>query len=96
MVAWEAAAGCTNGERSDVVITVTADGTGNLVYSGDVGGCDNPIDAEVSTISCPNFASYQGSVMVTDADGNRSTPVAFDVGVCESASCTTDPDTCTR
>ena len=96
MVAWEAAAGCTDGARSDVDVTVTATGSGTLVYSGSVFGCDNPIDAAVSTISCPNVALYQGSVVVTDAGGNASTPVAFDIDVCETDSCTTDPDTCTR
>jgi len=96
MVAWEAAAGCDDGARSDVDVTVTATGSGTLVYSGSVFGCDNPIDAAVSTISCPNVALYQGSVVVTDAGGNASTPVAFDIDVCETDSCTTDPDTCTR
>ena len=96
MVAWEATADCTRNTRSDVVVTVTATGSGTLVYSGSVFGCDNPIDAAVSTISCPNVAPYQGSVVVTDADGNASTPVAFDIDVCETDSCTTDPDTCTR
>ncbi len=96
MVAWEATADCTRNTRSDVVVTVTAIGSGTLVYSGSVFGCDNPIDAAVSTISCPNVALYQGSVVVTDAGGNASTPVAFDIDVCETGSCTTDPDTCTR
>ena len=94
MVAWEAAAGCTDGARSDVVVTVTATGSGTLVYSGSVGGCDGPINAAVSTISCPNFAPYQGTAVVTNAAGSDT--VSFDIDVCETASCTTDPDTCTR
>ena len=94
MVAWEATADCTRGVVSDVIVTVTATGTGTLVYSGSVGGCNNPIDAAVSTISCPNFALYQGTVVVTNAAGMDT--VAFDVDVCETDSCTTDPDTCTR
>ena len=98
MVAWEATANCARGQRSDVVVTVTANDpdtdAGDLIYSGSVGGCDGPIDAAVSTISCPNVAPYPGTVMVTDPDGNNSTPVAFDVGICETDSCTTDPDTC--
>jgi hypothetical protein len=96
MVAWEATPDCARNTRSDVVVTVTATGSGTLVYSGSVFGCANPIDAAVSTISCPNVALYQGTVMVTDAGGNLSTAVAFDIDVCETDSCTTDPDTCTR
>ncbi|MBW1762827.1 MAG: hypothetical protein JRE45_16105 [Deltaproteobacteria bacterium] len=98
MVAWEATAGCTGGQRSDVVVTVTATDpdtdAGNLIYSGSVGGCGGPINAAVSTISCPNVAPYPGTVMVSDPDGNDSTPVVFDVGICATSSCTTDPDTC--
>jgi hypothetical protein len=98
MVAWAAAAGCVTPQRSDVVVTITAaDGdtdVGDLIFSGSVGGCDGPINAAVSTISCPNVAPYPGTVMVSDPDGNQSTPVAFSVGICKTASCTTDPDTC--
>ena len=96
MVAWEATPDCARNLRSDVVVTVTATGSGTIVYSGSVFGCVNPIDAAVSRISCPNVAPYQGTVMVTDAGGNPSTAVAFDIDVCETDSCTTDPDTCTR
>jgi len=94
MIAWEATADCTQGQRSDVIVTVTATGSGSLVYSGSVSGCENPIDAEVSTISCPHFALYQGTAVVTNAAGSDT--VGFDIDVCETASCTTDPDTCTR
>jgi hypothetical protein len=98
MVAWAAASNCTNGELSDVVVTVTATdpdtAPGDLIYSGSVGGCTGAIDAAVSTISCPNVAPYPGTVMVSDPDGNDSVPVAFTVGVCDTDSCTTDPDTC--
>ena len=94
MVAWKATADCARDVRSDVIVTVTATGSGTLVYSGSVGGCDNPIDAAVSTISCPNFNLYQGTVVVTNAAGMDT--VAFDIDVCETDSCTTDPDTCTR
>jgi hypothetical protein len=98
MVTWEATADCTNGQQSNIVVTVTATDpdtdVGSLIYSGSVGGCIGPLDAAVSTISCPNVAPYPGTVMVSDPDGNDSTPVAFDVGVCETSSCTTDPDTC--
>jgi len=97
-VSWEAAAGCAQGQRSNVVVTVTATdadtNVANLIYSGSVSGCNGPIDGAVSTISCPNVATYPGTVMVSDPDGHDSAPVAFSVGVCETASCTTDPNTC--
>jgi hypothetical protein len=97
MVAWAAAAGCVIPQRSDVVVTITAvdadTDAGDLIYSGSVSGCEGPINAAGSTISCPNVSPYPGDVMVSDPDGNQSTPVAFTVGICETASCTTDPDT---
>ncbi len=100
MVAWEATPDCARNQRSNYVITVTATdpdtAADDLIYNGSVFGCDNPIDAAVSTISCPNIALYQGMVTVEDPDTNESTLVAFDIDVCETASCTTDPDTCTR
>jgi len=97
-VSWEAASGCAQGTRSDVVVTVTATdpdtAAADLIYTGSVGGCSGPIDADVSTISCPNVAPYPGTVIVSDPDGHESAAVAFTVGVCETKSCTTDPDTC--
>ena len=97
-VAWEAAADCTSGVLSDYIVTVTATdpdtAAGDLLYGGSVTGCQGSIDAAVSTISCPNVRPYPGTVMVSDPDGNNSTPVVFNVGVCETESCTTDPDTC--
>jgi hypothetical protein len=98
MVAWEATADCTSGVPSDYTVTVTATDpdtdAGDLIYSGSVAVCTGPIDASVSTINCPNAAPYPGTVIVSDPDGNSSTPVAFDIRVCETDSCTTDPDTC--
>jgi hypothetical protein len=98
MVAWEATADCTSGVPSDYTVTVTASDpdpdAGDLLYGGSVTGCQGSIDAAVSTISCPNVRPYPGTVMVSDPDGNNSTPVVFNVGVCETESCTTDPDTC--
>jgi hypothetical protein len=100
MAAWETTPGCTPGQGSNYVVTVTATdpdtAPDDLIYNGSVFGCNGPIDAAVSTISCPNGGLYQGMVIVEDPDANRSTPVAFDINVCETASCTTDPDTCTR
>ena len=96
MVAWETAAVCDGATDYTVTITVSDPDTdpADLVFSGSVGGCTGPLDAAVSVINCPNVAPYPGTVMVTDDDGNESTPVAFDIGVCETSSCTTDPDTC--
>lgn len=98
MVAWETAASCSG--ATDYTVTVTAadpdTDPGDLIYSGSVGGCTGALDGAVSTINCPNVAPYPGTVMVSDPDGNESVPVAFDIGVCETSSCTTDPDTCTR
>lgn len=95
-VAWDATVDCTRNERSDVIVTVTATAADpdTLIYSGSVSGCDGAIDAAVSMISCPNVSPYPGTVTVSDPDGNMSTPVAFDVPVCDSGGCTTDPDTC--
>jgi hypothetical protein len=100
MVAWEDAANCTSNVRSDVVITVAVTDPdtdpGDLIYSGIVGGCDGPINAAVSTVSCPNLISYPGDVTVADPDGNSSAQVVFDVPVCGTGSCTADPTgTCT-
>jgi hypothetical protein len=94
MVAWEATPDCTRNTGSDFIVTVTATGSGSLIYSGSVSGCTGAIDAAVSTINCPNFAPYPGTVMVANAAGNDT--VAISIGICETDSCTTDPDTCTR
>lgn len=96
MVAWETDAVCDGATDYTVTVTVSDSDTNpeDLVFSGSVGGCTGPLDAAVSVISCPNVAPYPGTVMVMDDDGNQSTPVAFDIGVCETSSCTTDPDTC--
>jgi len=93
MVAWAATPDCASFVRSDYIVTVTATdpdtAAGDLIYSGGVESCGGSIDAAVSTISCPNAAPYPGTVTVSDPDGNNSA-VAFTVGVCETASCTTD------
>ena len=93
MVAWEATPDCIRNTRSDVVVTVTATGSGTLVYSGSVSGCDNPIDAAVSTISCPNVAPYPGTAIVTDPEGN-STTATFQVPICKSGSCAEAASSC--
>ena len=94
MIAWETTADCSMGVSSDFIVTVTATGSGSLIYSGSVSGCTGAIDAAVSTINCPNFAPYPGTVRVANAAGNDT--VAISIGICETDSCTTDPDTCTR
>jgi hypothetical protein len=98
MVAWETVPSCERNTRTDYNVTVSVSdpdtNEGDLTYSGSVGGCDGRIDGATSTISCPNVAPYPGTVMVTDDDGNESTPVAFEIDVCEMSSCTTDPNTC--
>lgn len=99
MIAWETTPTCDGATDYMVTITATDPDTdeADLIYDGSVSGCTpGAIDAMVSTINCPNVAPYPGTAMVTDPDGNASTPVAFDIGVCETSSCTTDPDTCTR
>jgi hypothetical protein len=98
MIAWATSATCDGATDYTVTVTATDADTdvGELTYNGSVGGCTGAIDDAVSTINCPNVAPYPGTVMVSDPDGNESGPVAFDIGVCETSSCTTDPDTCTR
>jgi hypothetical protein len=100
MLAWQASPVCLQSEQSEVVVTVTATDPDTdvaaLTYRGSVSGCTGAIDAAVSTVGCPNVAPYPGTVMVSDPDGNDSTPVSFRIGVCESGSCTTAPDTCTE
>jgi len=95
MVAWETPQPCDG--ATDYTVTVTATDTdtaaSDLIYSGGVSACNGRIDAMVSTINCPNIAPYPGTVMVSDPEGNDSLPVAFDIDVCEVASCSADPDT---
>ena len=98
MVAWQTTPGCEPGTGTDYTVTVTASDSdtaaGDLTYSGSVSGCQGALDSATSTITCPNAAPYPGTVMVTDDDANESTPVAFEIDVCETSSCTTDPSTC--
>jgi hypothetical protein len=97
-VAWADAAGCMRNIPSDVVITVTATDAdtdaADLIYSGNVAGCIPRINAAVTTTNCPNVATYPGTVVVSDPEGNNSTPVTFEVPVCASSSCTENPGGC--
>ncbi|HSN83903.1 MAG TPA: hypothetical protein VLS88_15080 [Polyangiales bacterium] len=90
MVAWEPDGSCSIGVASDYIVTVTATDPDSdpmdLIYDGSVGGCSGQIDGAVSTISCPNAAPYNGTVVVEDGDGNVSIPVNFTIGVCETSS----------
>ena len=76
MVAWEATPDCTMGVSSDFIVSVTATGSGSLIYSGSVSGCTGAIDAAVSTINCPNFAPYPGTVRVANAAGNDTVAIS--------------------
>ena len=59
-----------------------------LTYEGSVTGCLGQIDAMVSTLTCPNSAPLNGSVVVFDGDENVSDPVNFQMGLCKSGSVT--------
>ena len=93
-IAWEPAGQCEDGVTSNYTITVTAtddeDMPTELTYDGSVSGCNGEINDEVSTISCPNRASYEGRLTVEDTDGNTS-PAIFRMDVCETASCSGNP-----
>lgn len=90
MVAWEPVDACTAGIPSDYTVTVTAtdpdSDQAELIYDGSVTGCTGQIDDATSTVSCPNAAPYNGSVVVEDADGNFSNEANFTIGVCETGS----------
>jgi hypothetical protein len=90
MVAWAPAGSCSPGVQSDYTVTVTATDpdspAGDLMYDGSVSGCSGQVDAATSTVRCPNAASYGGSVVVEDGDGNVSIPVSFTIDVCEAGS----------
>ena len=96
MVAW-ATSNCSQGTASEYVITVTVTDpdtdAGDLTFDGSVVGCFGQIDAVVSTITCPNVAPFAGTITVMDPQNNMD-QVSFQIGICESSSCTTDPDTC--
>jgi hypothetical protein len=85
MVAWAHATGCVAGTISDVTITVTAADPNtplqNLSYSGTVTGCVGEITAAVSTVSCPQAASYLGTVTVSDEEAHNDM-LSFTIDVC--------------
>jgi len=92
MVAWAPDGSCAMGVASDYTVTVTATDADSelmdLIYNGSVTNCTGGIDDVMSTITCPNNAPYNGSVVVEDDDGNVSTRVNFTIGVCETSSTT--------
>lgn len=91
-VDWAPVGDCSSGVRTDYTVTVSAtdsdSAASELIYSGSVSGCTGQIDAETSTLSCPNVAPYGGMASVQDADGNRSASVEFTIGVCDTGSLT--------
>ena len=73
-VTWTFAQPCTANETSDVVIEITVEDAdtdaGDLTFSGSLTGCTGMINANPATISCPNAATYNGTVTATDPEGN--------------------------
>ena len=73
-VTWTFAEGCAANEASEVVIAITATdaetAAADLEFSGSVTGCTGSIDANPATLTCPNAATYNGTVTVTDMDGD--------------------------
>ena len=73
-VAWTTPSSCSGGVASVYTIVTTAtDGdtaTDQLTYQGTVASCTGTINKMTSTVTCPNAASYQGSVTVKDPQGN--------------------------
>ena len=73
-VAWTTPGTCSGGVASVYTIVTTAtDGdtaTDQLTYQGTVASCTGTINKVTSTVTCPNAASYQGSVTVKDPQGN--------------------------
>jgi hypothetical protein len=86
------------GTASDYTVTITATDADNdpseLTYEGSVTGLCTDIDAEVSTVNCPNAAPYTGTVIVEDPDGNVSDAAEFTFNICESSSCGESPTSC--
>jgi hypothetical protein len=69
-----------------VTTTVTDADTplGMLIYSGSISSC-GIINSMVDTVSCPNLATYSGSVTVTDPSGLSDTQT-FLVPPCSTGS----------
>ena len=90
LVEWAPVGSCAQSTRSDYTVTVTATDADSdlmdLIYDGSVTNCSGGIDDVTSTISCPNNAPYNGSVVVEDDDGNVSTRVNFTIRVCQTSS----------
>ena len=88
-VTWTHDPACVAGDQFDVVVEITATDAdtdaADLTYSGTVSGCTGSITSNPATIVCPNFAPYNGTVMVTDPQGN-SDAQAITIGVCEDGS----------
>ena len=92
MVAWAPDGSCSRGTPGDYTVTITATDAdsdpSSLQYDGSVLGCSGQLDAETSTVSCPNAAPYGGMAVVEDDGGNVSVPVEFTLDVCATDSVT--------
>lgn len=87
-ITWAPDGPCSLGTFGSYTVTITAmDPEGDpLTYDGSVLGCTGALEAETSTVSCPNAAPYGGVAVVEDNRGNVSVPVEFIVDVCETGS----------
>ena len=88
-VSWTHTAPCVEDDRSDVVIEITATDedteAADLTYSGTVAGCDGNVTTNPATLSCPQLAPYNGTITVTDPEGN-SDAQAITIDVCVDGS----------
>ncbi len=88
-VAWTHAGGCTPGVRSDVYVQVSVrdpdHAEAELDIEGHVEGCASLLESTRNVISCPQAAPYDGSVRVTDPDGNAAA-LEFQILPCKAGS----------
>lgn len=86
IVRWEPVEPCEPGVESDYTINVEAvNAEGDVEVDGSVTGCSGTIDSEGdNTITCPNAATYAGTVEAED-DTSEDT-VDFALPVCGSGS----------
>lgn len=73
MITWTQAEGCVMNTGSDVDVVVTVVDPDNdvseLTFSGMAIGCTGNIDMPMSTLLCPQVATYTANVTVEDPDG---------------------------
>jgi hypothetical protein len=85
-VQWQRAGACTAGSSSSYTVTTTAADTdtnnAQLTFRGAVSSCTpNPFTQNPATITCPNAANYNGSMTVSDPQGNTDI-ITFTVMPC--------------